>query len=304
MARQRLCVELITDAEQGAQTFIPPKEEPIQPIQHPDHSTFGPAQLLSTSAFPITKLVDKLTKLSAGTIGASEGLEQIVGLNTLTNVSIFDRMARLKKAVCLVRRITGGRGTGFLITDDILLTNQHVLDSKQAAVNAKAKFNYEQDEEGRLVPATEYLLRPDIFFFNFQPLDYALVAVEGSPGVTWGRIPLDQVGEARVDSDAFIIQHPEGLDKKIAMADNEIKFVDTQVIQYLTDTQPGSSGSPVFDEHFNIIALHHKGGLPIDAPTGTPYFVNEGININAIRDHIKANATAGDGTGTLPVWPW
>ena len=56
-----------------------------------------------------------------------------------------------------------------------------------------------------------------------------------------------------------------------------------EVIRYETDTEPGSSGSPVFDNGWEIIALHHSGGdrAPSD-PSGNTWLNNEGIRIDAI----------------------
>jgi V8-like Glu-specific endopeptidase len=41
---------------------------------------------------------------------------------------------------------------------------------------------------------------------------------------------------------------------------NAVVLVGEGRVQYLTDTLPGSSGSPVFDADWNVVALHHSGG--------------------------------------------
>ena len=79
------------------------------------------------------------------------------------------------------------------------------------------------------------------------------------------------------------IQHPAGRPKEVALQDNRIVKVFAEVIRYETDTEPGSSGSPVFDNGWEIIALHHSGGdrAPSD-PSGNTWLNNEGIRIDAI----------------------
>ena len=62
----------------------------------------------------------------------------------------------------------------------------------------------------------------------------------------------------RVDDRVYIIQHPSGAPKKIGMIHNVVRSVDDDVVQYLTDTEGGSSGSPVFNEQWGLVALHHQ----------------------------------------------
>jgi hypothetical protein len=53
------------------------------------------------------------------------------------------------------------------------------------------------------------------------------------------------------------------------------------LVQYATDTEAGSSGSPVFDQQWQIVALHHRGG-GLAGPDGKKYFTNEGIAISSV----------------------
>ena len=46
------------------------------------------------------------------------------------------------------------------------------------------------------------------------------------------------------------------------------------LVQYSTDTEPGSSGSPVFNQDWEIVGLHHRGG-GLAGPDGKKYFTNE-----------------------------
>jgi hypothetical protein len=78
-----------------------------------------------------------------------------------------------------------------------------------------------------------------------------------------------------------IIQHPMGGLKQVCLTDNKVAAVFGNLVQYSTDTEPGSSGSPVFDQNWQIVALHHRGGN-LEGPDGTKYFSNEGISIAAV----------------------
>lgn len=82
--------------------------------------------------------------------------------------------------------------------------------------------------------------------------------------------------------DVFIVQHPGGGPKQIAMSGNIVEYVDDRVVQYTTDTLPGSSGAPVFDWQWRLIALHHGGGDLPEPRTGEKHFRNEGTLLKAI----------------------
>ncbi len=97
---------------------------------------------------------------------------------------------------------------------------------------------------------------------------------------------LEEVNIAAKDR-VNIIQHPGGDHKQIALYHNIIAYTDNKRIQYLTDTMPGSSGSPVFDSQWRVVALHHSGGWIVEPGTKRQVYRNEGININCIIEGFK-----------------
>lgn len=61
-----------------------------------------------------------------------------------------------------------------------------------------------------------------------------------------------------------------------------MKYVDEIVVQYITDTMPGSSGSLVFNDNGQVIAVHHSVGNIPELSTNSIHFRNEGIRIEAV----------------------
>jgi V8-like Glu-specific endopeptidase len=73
---------------------------------------------------------------------------------------------------------------------------------------------------------------------------------------------------------------------------NTITEVKAEVVHYLTDTQQGSSGAPVFDSAGKIVALHHSGGSPVSVVGKPPLCKNEGILIARVVSRLVANHVA------------
>lgn len=216
---------------------------------------------------------------------ANKNFEKIIGDNNLKPIAFLEQGITVSKSVAHITLSDGGLATGFLITPDVLLTNHHVFRVKNDARSAKVRFNYQTDLYGNFLPLDEYDCDPDSLFKNNEDLDYAVVRIKGEPGMKWGYLKLKPM-DVKVNDKVNIIQHPAGGPKQIAMNDNEMKYVDETVAQYITDTLPGSSGSPVFNDNWQIIALHHSGGNIPEPNTNSIHFRNEGIRIGVIIKDI------------------
>jgi ABC transporter/Trypsin-like peptidase domain len=86
----------------------------------------------------------------------------------------------------------------------------------------------------------------------------------------------------RVGDPVSIIQHPLGGPKQVALSANEVINVYERRIQYITDTMPGSSGAPVFNTMWDVVAVHHAGGNLLKSAAGDRVFANEGVSIESI----------------------
>ena len=197
-----------------------------------------------------------------------------------------------------------GYGSGFMVHPALLLTNWHVFPEVRDAVGAGANFGYEMGERGLQLGLT-YALQPERFFVSNEQLDFALVAVApqavtGQPLDQWGTImPSEATAKILVGQPINIIQYPDGGPKMYATKNNTlVDILDDGFLQYLTDTQEGSSGSPTFSAAWELVGLHHAGVpevrngkiMTVDGSVWTEemgddavnWIANEGIRISAI----------------------
>ncbi len=215
--------------------------------------------------------------------------------------SFLSEGAAIRRAVAYVEVSFGAEstlGTGFMVSPRLFLTNQHVIRHAQAALGATITFDRELDELGRPRATTTFRLDPSSFaLFSEEPdHDYALIAVGArlsgsSELVDFGFCPLSPAPDKHViGMSANIIQHPGGQRKLISIRKNLLVARTPRTLLYETDTEVGSSGAPVFNDDWEVVALHHYGepflervdeqGNPI------PLTVNEGIRISALVSHL------------------
>jgi V8-like Glu-specific endopeptidase len=131
------------------------------------------------------------------------------------------------------------------------------------------------------VPRT-VALDPKRCFWTSEKLDVTLVGLAPISPDDIAVVPLAAGTAAKVGDHVSIIQHPNGGPKQIAVTNNRILNIYDHRVQYLTDTLPGSSGSPVFLGSWQVLAIHHAGGNVRRNARGDVIFANEGILISAM----------------------
>jgi hypothetical protein len=230
----------------------------------------------------------------------------------------LDRAGELQVCVCRIEITTQSGsttfGTGFLITDEWLLTNYHVMepviatedqDARYAGPRATAadvvcRFDYKVLASGATSPGSAIRLAADwrvaVSKNVAGELDFAVLRLAqavgslpvgnnpNAPGDRRGCIPLPPrfVPGFTPHAPLYIIQHPRADPIKLVLESDAIKGVrqDRTRVQYTTNTEPGSSGSPCFDQNWRLVALHHAGG-----PSAGPAY-NEGSPIDAVVNRL------------------
>ncbi len=249
------------------------------------------------------------------------GLERILGTSDLLEINFLDIGRRAGRAVGRVQvRDLSGRvrefGTGFVVSPTLLLTNNHVLPSADSARRSLVDFEYEDDEHFNPRTPVVFGLDPERLFITNATLDYTVVAirpasVDGDAQLAdFGFLPLsDKKGKILVDEYVAVIQHPGGAPKKIALRNNKLVDIFDDFIHYTTDTDRGASGSPVFNDQWQVVGLHHAGVkqrdeqgrvLAVDGSLWTPamgesriaYIANEGVRISSILADLRQASDA------------
>ena len=223
----------------------------------------------------------------------ADSLEKIIGTaSTLRPISFLQRGLEMSRSVARVVLADGSSGSGFLTKNNLLITNNHVISSASVAQGATVEFNYQKTAQGLDAPVDTYKLAPENGFATSPEEedggdDWTAVRVQGNPNDKWGAFALTEANPKAQD-EVIIIQHPGGGPKQIALSHNVVAFANDKRLQYLTDTLEGSSGSPVFNTEWQVVALHHKGGLLREPGSNQAVYRNQGVHINVVIDGLIA----------------
>ncbi len=213
--------------------------------------------------------------------------EKIIGENTLKDIMLLELALEAARSVVRIRT-RNSLASGFLCGKDIVMTNFHVIPDMIAAQNSEFAFFYELGRDLLQKPSQIVKAKSGGYFFCDQVLDVALVELNDVP-IGVNPLSLTRQGVKREER-VSIIQHPGGHFKKISMQNNFVEYSDNSIVQYTTSTEPGSSGSPVFNGDFEVVAVHHSGGMLVEPSTGRRYLRNAGSALIAVLQAVQAHS--------------
>lgn len=231
-------------------------------------------------------------------------LERVIGRRDFADINFLERALAVSRSVAFVRIGRGGSGTGFMASPRLMMTNNHVLGSRLDASQSELIFDFQLDRHGAPMATRRFALLPDEFFATNVELDFTLVAVsevakDGGKLSAYGWNKLyGEEGKAVKDDPVNIIQHPLGQPKQLVLRSNRVVALpdNTPYIHYETDTEPGSSGSPAYNDQWEVIALHHAGVPELDADDNpvrdeqgrVKWVANQGIRVSRLVKAITA----------------
>jgi endonuclease G len=248
--------------------------------------------------------------------------ERIIGSSDLVDINFLELALAIGRGVARIK-VGNELATGVLVGPGLLMTNNHVIASAKDAAAALAQFDYQDNAEHDLLPVHQFRFDPARFFVTDATLDYSIVAAEqvSDKGKSISEYPwtplIGDTGKAEAGDPVNIIQHPAGGLKQISFRKNQVIDIPKETkdfLYYTTDTEPGSSGSPCFNDQWELIALHHSGVPAINKngailkrdktvwrkgidPEGLiDWIANEGARVSAIVTSLKATALSNQST--------
>lgn len=215
-------------------------------------------------------------------------------------------------------------GTGFLIAPDLVLTNHHVvrkvLSNEVPATALRCRFDFQRDSTGTVVAEGTALAlaagsgwlvddspfapgddKPGAREATGDELDYAVLRLSRPAGADDAAIPgtavtrprgwydIDAASVAPVAGDEVVVAgHAKGLPLVHAIGETQCYAAADRRLRHDAYTLPGSSGSPVFDSDYRLVALHQSGDPDFDHDAA----YNQAIPIPLIAARSKAKRGA------------
>ena len=284
----------------------------------------------------------------------TESMEAVWGQNNLISAHFLTEGAEVQKAIAMVTLKVAksglssgsGWGSGFLISNSLFMTNNHVIQNKAFCDDVNMQFMYQDNYNTEPAISSEFFeTNENSFFHTNANLDYTIVRLKRkpykfrvattgtyrlgedtgtpsypskyeyadtqqieelrylnefitkkrpvsafdlghilpifgyTPGSKYGFISLRPTVSYPIGLRLNVIQHPQGRKKEVVVQQNELTDVHTNIIHYFSDTDYGSSGSPVFNNTWDLMALHHAREPSESA--------NEGIRIDKIVADLR-----------------
>ncbi len=208
-------------------------------------------------------------------------------------------------------------GTGWIIAPGTVITNYHVIEARNSQFESPATRADLKAQAERLTVWFDYLSERGNFYecqgavllADNRELDYALIRLKQADRIS-DRQPLSIIEHQPELTRGYrlnIVQHSGGGALIYAIRNNfYVGNGNTKdVLRYLTDTEGGSSGSPVFNDYWKVIGLHRAATrippeyyvslpqeryltLPEETAKGEVItYHNEGIAIHSILDDLS-----------------
>lgn len=216
-----------------------------------------------------------------------------------------------RSVAAIYQKLAGRVGTGFLVDarafglnpekELLLLTNFHVVNPDGANPGLRpsdVEVAFETESVDKRYAVSEIVWSSPI-----EKHDACLLKLEAIPPEIEALKIARALPALEANAKVYVIGHPRGRELSFSFQDNQLldhegppqgapQIPEVCRLHYRAPTEPGSSGSPVFNANlWEVVALHHSGGKfgmsKLNGKSGT-YSANEGIGIVSIISKIKS----------------
>lgn len=244
----------------------------------------------SSSANPsCVEKLDLFTENAQHEPATTEGAvnEVIIGdLQWQSTNALKDAMKRSNAASTVYLSIPAqySRCTGFLINDNMIMTNNHCVSNASEARGVTATFGYTDTDKGQQYSCGEFVA-------TNRALDMGIIRCKGNPGKNHPKVVLaDYPGEVK---EKIYITHQNcnyrsnpSCKPTQKHSAGSILGSNNSNLEHNADTLPGSSGSPIFDEASHKVVAIHNAGQNYGPNNGG---MNYGIPMFKIVDYLRRN---------------
>jgi V8-like Glu-specific endopeptidase len=221
--------------------------------------------------------------------------------NYLDNIFLKNALLA-SRSVCRLEWHKRGVGTGVLVADDLILTSYHVIktnkcpDIETRLGQCEIRFGAIRMEDGGISAGNLVVkfapANPLVLFSDVDDLDFALLRlsrpIKDNHAIGIAKFSVEPI---TIGQSANIVHYPLGGAQQFSLRNNEIISFDNKRFYYLSDTDEGSSGSPVFNDDWKVIGIHRAGAL-LEKNSGNKVLEgNQGIPFVSISESIQKYVT-------------
>lgn len=169
-----------------------------------------------------------------------------------------------------LRSPSGGTGCGYLVAPDLVLTCHHVVPTRSAARMTAA--GGPTGRRRRFDPGR---------FATCRTLDWTLLGLERQPGAGPRTGEVARPPRPAPGDELVVVQPRPAEPSGLRLTRVRVTGTAGPFLRYDGPTTYGSSGAPVFDRWWRLVAMHQRRGH-LDGAGPSAAIVGEGVRVGAV----------------------
>ncbi|HKI03094.1 MAG TPA: serine protease [Thermoanaerobaculia bacterium] len=203
---------------------------------------------------------------------------------SLVDLNWYRRGLDIARAVGRLSIAGTAAGTCFLVSPRHVLTPWHVISSSKDAEDCAVVFESAGAGTGEI-----RRVKAVVWSSGSAELDATILELD-APVSDASAVSLKASKRTSliIGDRVVVVGYPYGGALSFSLSESAIVAVNDHCVHYSTPTAPGSSGSPVFDRNWNLLAMHHA---LVKRQTQDGETVSEGIRASSILSALDQHPT-------------